>query len=63
MDEHEKIQTSVCTIGNAADVIARVILNISGNDISSRVGGNNITLKSIKELAIARINLNLGKKV
>lgn len=63
MEDREKLQTSVCTVGNAIDVIARVILNIAGNDISSRVGGSNMTLKSIKELAVARINLNLGKKV
>jgi ribosomal protein S5 len=63
MNDNRKItEASVCTLGNAADVVARVILNIAGNDISTKLSGTNMTMNSVKELALARFNLNLSKK-
>ena len=62
MENRDKVESSVNTLGNAADVIARVILNIAGNDISSKLHGGNMTLDSVKDLALAKINLNLSGK-
>lgn len=55
-------ETSVVTIGNAAEVISRVVVNIAGNDISSNLGGSHITLNAIRELSIARMTGKLTGK-
>jgi hypothetical protein len=61
MNEREKIPTTVTAIGNAVEVVSRVIVNIAGNDISSNYNGEHITLDTVRDLAVARINANLGK--
>lgn len=55
-------QTTVTTLGNAAEVISRVMVNIAGNDISTNLNGNHITLNAIRDLSMARMNLNLSEK-
>ena len=62
MDLRETKQNTVKTLGNAAEVVSRVIANIAGNDISSHFNGSQITLDSIKDLAMARFHLNLSRK-
>ncbi len=62
MDLRESKQNTVSTLGNAAEVVSRVIASVAGNDISSHLNGGQITLDSIKDLAIARFNLNLSRK-
>lgn len=62
-DERSKVETSVITLGNAAEVISRVLLNVAGNDISTKLNGENMTMASIKDLAFARFNFNLSRKV
>lgn len=54
-EELHKAKKSVETLGNAADVVAKTIINIAGNDISNRLGASSITLSSIRGLVLARI--------
>lgn len=58
-DNENKVATSVNTLGNAADVVARVMMNIAGNDISTKLNGESMTMSAVKELAVARFTNNL----
>jgi hypothetical protein len=62
MDLRETKQNTVNTLGNAAEVVSRVIANIAGNDISSRLNGSQITLDSVKDLVMTKFHLNLSRK-
>lgn len=62
MNLRETKQNTVITLGNAAEVVSRVIANIAGNDISSRLNGCQITLDSVKDLAMAKFQQNLSRK-
>lgn len=62
-DIRETKQNTVTTLGNATEVVSRVIINIAGNDISNRLSAvGNITLDAIRDLAVARFNLELNRK-
>lgn len=56
------MEVSTATVGNAVEVVSQVIVNIAGNDISNKLNGANITLNSVRDLAIARFNYNLNRK-
>lgn len=55
VQEREKALVSVKTLGNAADVVAKTIINIAGNDISNKLGASTVTLNSVRGLVLARI--------
>ncbi len=47
--------TSSLAIANGAELVARVIQNIAGNDISNSINGNVLTRDAITQLAAQRI--------
>lgn len=57
--QFDKSKLTTLTLANASEVVARVILNIAGNDISNRMGNSTITLTSLRSLALARFQSNL----
>lgn len=59
IEEKDKALASVKTLGNAADVVAKTIINIAGNDISSKLGASSITLNSLRALVLARVQRKL----
>lgn len=62
IQEKEKAARSMVTLGNAADIVAKTIINIAGNDISSKLGASSITLKSIRALSLARMQRKLSPR-
>lgn len=60
IQEREKALASVKTLGNAADVVAKTIINIAGNDISTKLGASNITLASVRAVVLARLQRKLN---
>lgn len=61
--ELDKAKQSMKTLGNAADLVAKVIINIAGNDISNKLGASSITLSSVRGVAFARLQKNLVTSV
>lgn len=57
--EFSKSQVTTRTLANASEVVARVMLNVAGNDLSNKMGNSTITLTSLRSLALARIQRNL----
>lgn len=55
--------TSSLPIANAAELVARVIQNIAGNDISTSVNGNKLTRDAIAQLSAQRIVKQLQSKL
>jgi hypothetical protein len=56
--QFDRSKTSTKTLANASELVARVILNIAGNDLSNKMGNSTITLSSLRSLALARIQKN-----
>lgn len=57
--QYEKSKVTTNTLANASEVVARVVLNIAGNDLSNKMGNSTITLTSLRSLALARFQRNL----
>lgn len=62
--DQAKIETTHRTLANASELVAVVINNIAGNEISNKMGPTTITLSSLRNLALTRFqnNLKLGIK-
>lgn len=56
----EKAETSAIVLANASELVARVMLNIAGNDLSNKMGLSTITMSSLRSLALARFQKNLN---
>jgi hypothetical protein len=55
----DRSTTSAKTLANASEVVARVIVEVAGNDLSNKLGNSSVTLSSIRSLALARFQRNL----
>ena len=55
--------TSSLAIANGAELVARVIQNIAGNDISTSINGNVLTRDAITQLSAQRIVKQLQSKL
>lgn len=55
----DRSTTSAKTLANASEVVARVIVEVAGNDLSTKLGNSSVTLSSIRSLALARLQRNL----
>lgn len=55
LSPNQKTAQSALCLANAGEIISGVIMNISGNDISSSLNGNRITTDMIQTLAYRRI--------
>ncbi len=55
--------TSSLAIANGAELVARVIQNIAGNDISTSVNGNVLTRDAITQLSAQRIVKQIQSKL
>ncbi len=56
--QFDRSKTSAKTLANASELVARVIMNVAGNDLSTKMGNSNVTLSSLRALALARIQKN-----
>ena len=59
----DKIQASAIPVAVAADMTARIIGNIAGNDIATSINGVVQTREAIGMLVIQRIMQGLNKKL
>ena len=55
--------TSSLAIANGAELVARVIQNIAGNDISTSINGNVLTRDAITQLSAQRIVKQIQSKL
>ncbi len=55
--------TSSLAIANGAELVARVIQNIAGNDISTSINGNVLTRDVITQLSAQRIVKQIQSKL
>lgn len=59
----EKVRQSSIVLGNAAELVASIVTEIAGNDISSSINGSTITRSAIGSLAMQRINKKLEQRI
>lgn len=61
MDELEarRIARSTTTLANAGELVAQLVTEIAGNDISNSLGGERITMDAIAMMAQRRMIGNL----
>lgn len=57
--QFEKSKLTTMTLANASELVARVMVNIAGNDLSNKMGNSTITMSSLRSLALARFQRNL----
>ncbi len=57
---NEKMRDTVYAVGIGAELVARVVVEISGNDISNTLGATPITLQTVGQIAAARIQSKLN---
>lgn len=55
-----RVQTAI-TVGNAIELVASVICEIAGNDISDELNGAPVSREAVGQLVIANINTHFGK--
>lgn len=62
--DQAKLDTTQQTLANASELVAVVINNIAGNEISNKMGPSTITLSSLRNLALTRFQnlLKFGNK-
>lgn len=56
MATKESIQRSAIVASNAAELISKVVLGISGNDISNTINGSKITRDLISTMVFIHFN-------
>jgi len=61
-EKNNSILTSAVTVANATNLVADIILNISGNDISNSINGNVVKRPLICTIAQSKIAQKLTQK-
>lgn len=56
-------ERTALTLANASELVANIIKNISGNDISNTLNNNTITRELIVNMSCRRISDNLTKRI
>lgn len=57
--EVEKAKMSVVTLANASELTAQIVLHVAGNEISDSLGGSQLTLDMLRNIAQARFQNSL----
>ncbi len=55
----EKIRNTVHTTAVASELVAAVVMNIAGNDISNQLNNSPVTRKLVSQMAVSQIRSNL----
>jgi hypothetical protein len=55
----EKVRSTVYTVGLGAELVARVVAEVAGNDISNTINNVPATLPVIGQIATARFQADL----
>jgi hypothetical protein len=50
----DRVRKSATVLANANELVAHVIRNVAGNDISNTLNGSNVTLNTLRTLAQSR---------
>ena len=58
----KRIRESSIPLANGVELVANIITEIAGNDISNSINNDNITLQKIRCLAASRFELKLGEQ-
>ena len=58
----KRTRESSIPLANGVELVANIITEIAGNDISSRINNDSITLQKIRCLAASRFELKLGEQ-
>lgn len=59
--QQTNFKRSLLTLGAGTDLAAKVIKNISGNDISNSINGEIVTLNDLRTLVQSRLKQKLDK--
>ena len=58
----QRTRNSSVPLANGVELVANIITEIAGNDISNSINDDNITLQKIRCLAASRFELKLGEQ-
>lgn len=59
----ERQKQSAIVLANASEIVAGVIKEIAGNDISNSLGGSKLTSEVIQTLTLQAIDKSLGQQL
>lgn len=57
---NEKAETSLVTLGNAAELVTGIILNVVGNDVADSLNGSPVGVELLNNIAQARFQKELN---
>ena len=56
-----RIQQSITTIGNTAELAVRIVKDLAGDDIASSISNSSLTNDAVRSLVLTRMQHNITK--